>query len=207
MTNSPFNDDLILAKNRVSTLKDPEKTARLKHINQIAHDYSERAKFNNPKVFVSYNGEGGYQLAKEAELFLRKLPVNIDLPNGKKFGVETGFRQQRRDATHESDPSVIQHIKIMMQACCLYVGIVVDEYNVGDGRSVPGPWPMFEAGMAEALGLPVILMVQSDISSQYWKKIYYGKRLISFEKGKFGASLSFCATLAQKNYAIIRESL
>lgn len=179
---------------------------RNKCLRQIEEQFASATRVHNPQVFISCNGDLGGRLLPQTERYFRQLPKFDGLPSSGNFRVKSGFKIKngRRGAGGESD--VINFLVRTIKNSALFVGIVVAEHKEFEGEGTPGPWPMFEAGIAESYGLPVVLLVHSDVSESYWQKIYGMRRMVKFSEESYSVALQHCGAHVQNNYAELQES-
>jgi hypothetical protein len=178
---------------------DSNMIGRNKYIKKIKREILVDYKLLEPKLFIGFNGgEKGRAYAQEAATEFRKLPVPYHLIQDRKFGIETGMKVEAGDK--EGMRKVTDHILHLLNSCCIFIGILSDEYELKSGMNVPGPWSFVEAGMALYQRMPVILITEKSIDEQYWKKVFTDTRHASFSRGKFSGCFPFAKTLIIEAY-------
>lgn len=69
---------------------------------------------------------------------------------------------------------------------------------------IPSSWVILEAGMAQSLGLPVVLLVENGIHPDFWFKAMGHWRQAHFRRDNPEPGLAFLATLIQEHYRRLR---
>lgn len=199
-----FVNKIIEAKERVAKLDLPDKHIRLRHLDEIRADYVSANLLKKPKIFVSYNTGEGLNLVKEAETYFRRLPVFRDDPDGLKFDVLHGMKDEDRQGKGEHN--VQKFINQLVSQSCFFVGILTEEYAIDKSdMKVPGPWPIYEAGMGFVHNLKIIMMVEESIDGTYWKKLFSVDRQIKFNRRNFKSKLKTCGNRIQAEYQKLIE--
>lgn len=108
------------------------------------------------RVFVSYSKRTGEQYFKYLETRLRE---RHDLE------VTTGY--------HGSSPNVLGRVLKELKGASLFVGLLTREYRIVDGvteKWAPSSWVLEEKGMALALGLPFVVLVEEAVDAELFTK-------------------------------------
>lgn len=111
-------------------------------------------------VFVSYSVDSGTERFTYVERLLKE----------RGFEVTTGFRP------HEGDKAnVLRRVLGQLKRSVVYLGLLTKELDVRTPAedtwlSCPSVWTMEEKGMALALQKPFVLLVESGIHEDFWKK-------------------------------------
>jgi hypothetical protein len=110
-------------------------------------------------VFVSYSVRSGKN-------HFKTLHKGLKLAG---FDVVTGFQKASGDGG-----SVLARILRQLKASTVYLGLLTKDMRVkrkhGRDQWSPSAWTMEEKGMALALGMPFVLLVQEGIYDDYWLK-------------------------------------
>lgn len=177
-------------------LTSPELIERNMYMNSIERAYAEAIRIPEPRVFLSYAqrcqeyGKKAYNVVSNSKSLARNL--------GSKFHVETGFRI---NGEAEVRDQVLRYLK----SCCLFLGVMTAELRLdvehkADGIAAPASWVVIEAGMAEALGIPVVLLVERGVHSHYWLMPFKIWRHIEFEKENFDFKLRDAVERLREQY-------
>ncbi|KYK38476.1 MAG: hypothetical protein AYK18_07325 [Theionarchaea archaeon DG-70] len=181
--------------NGASWDKKEDLSMRIKYLESLLNEYRKEDRLREPKVFISFSGEIGYKLMKQAHNSLRQTESFPGRPN---FGVETGMKAS-------GSPIVLDNITAHMEPCCLFLGILTKEYDLSTednegNRGAPGAWVLYEAGMAISLGLRCVLLVESGIHKKFWFEVVGRWRQAKFERHAFDAGFRFAVELLKEHY-------
>jgi hypothetical protein len=185
-------------KERLSTaverglLTSAEANQRFAYIKRARERYLRRARLLRPKVFISFAGDVGEELSRKAYAAVRKTQA---CPYGPHFEVENGMR----DSGH---PLVMEHIRLHLNRCCLFLGIVTAETPLagGNGSSAPGAWVLIEAGMATALEIPCVLLVEETVHESFWKEQLGSWRHVRFSRSAPEGDLNRAMLILQEHF-------
>lgn len=149
---------------------------RLSYFTHLSYELRKRAGRGGlkPRVFISYSKGVGAGYAA----YVKKL-----LAEQHKCESITGFDKQPGDETE-----VLKRVLAGMAEASLYLGILTREYQIRqDGRETwaPGVWTVEEKGMALALRIPLVLLVDEEIDEDFWLKTTPGRVHFRFSAANF----------------------
>lgn len=152
---------------------------RMNYISRLITDLGDRE--DHPayrkRVFISYSSNTGSDYSEYIESQLRAVHH---------FDVVTGFSDLSED-----DEVVLDVVLRALRTSSLFLGIFTKEYPIVHGGHTtwaPSVWTIEEKGMALALGLPFVLLVEEGVDEDYWKKTTPADRHFIFSKGSFHAT-------------------
>ncbi len=180
-------------------LAESEVEAKRAYLDMMLQEEMHNNKLSNPKVFVSFAGSTGRQIFEDVIKRINQTKTPDKLIS---FHAQHGMRI---DGKGESE--VRNHILSAMKPCCIFIGILTEEYQLtgGEGRFAPGGWSLFEAGMALSLGLPVIFFFQEGIHDEFWKKYLGDKRHVPFTLKTYQRGLGSLMKRIQEAYRDLRK--
>lgn len=164
------------------------------YLTRVREKYLRGARLLKPTVFLSFAGESGEKLVDQVYAAIRKTPA---CPFGPHFDVETGMRQS-------GHPEVMKHIKMHLRRSCIFLGIMTAEIPLAtpedSGGFAPGAWVLIEAGMASALDIPCVLLVEEGVHESFWKEQLGSIRHVHFSKRSLAADLGHVMLRLQEHY-------
>lgn len=167
---------------------------RIHLLDRVEHEEEQANKIMRPKIFVSFAGEDGREIMERVIPSLRRLKVP---GTGESFHVNTGMMR-------DGKPDVVEHIIDKMNECCIFFGILTEEFTASDSghsnSSVPGAWAMIEAGMALALGLNIIFFSHINIHRSFWFNPRGNFRHALFGQHNFEEALETAKRLVLEHY-------
>jgi hypothetical protein len=172
---------------------------RISMIDELVRADLEANKLSNPKIFVSFAGEYGAELASGLVIpALRRLKIP---DTGRGFETRNGMMSH-------GDPEVIRHISGMIDQCCIFFGILTKEFKIeasGPIRWAPGGWVLLEAGMALSKGLRIVLFVEQEVHKNFWFNMLGSVRHAAFDRNKPTPGINLAKVLVLENYQSLRH--
>lgn len=175
---------------------------RIRYLEGLRREYEKENRLKEPRIFISFSGETGFELMNHVIKSLRQTESRL---GGPRFRVKTGMRP---DGPALVLPSIIKH----MESCCIFLGILTEEYQLKNedkdnegNRSIPGPWALYEAGIAIGLGLRCVLLVESTVHKRFWFDILGGWKQVKFDKHAFDMGLKIAIDRIKEHYSELCE--
>ena len=175
-----------------STPATPGVAERISYIQQLEVDWRCDSRLLEPAIFVSFSGDEGLVLYRQA---LTVIHGTRATPVGPSFKPKSGMQK-------EGAPEVSEHVLSRMKPCFGFLGILTAEMKLTSGAGVPGPWVQIEAGMAMAYGLRCVLMIENGVHQDFWRKPFGHLRHVAFDRPVFKARVTDALTIFQEHYRI-----
>ena len=163
---------------------------RAAYLEQLKVDWLRDSRLLSPAIFVSFSGDDAAILHRQALTIVRATKATAVGPH---FQTESGMKKH-------GAPGVGDHVLYRMNPCYGYLGIVTAEMKLTSGAGAPGPWVQIEAGMAMAFRLRCVLMVESGVHEDFWRKPFGHLRHVAFERSMFKARVTDAMTIFQEHY-------
>lgn len=191
-------DECAKAERRLEQTRPPDLQQRLVYLRRLKREWAMSNRLVEPRIFVSFAGEAGHQLHKIALNGVRNTTVAT---GGPRFEVSSGMRRA-------GDPNVLEQIQLQMSPCFGFLGILTKEYVLSDGQTMPGPWVIYETGMALAFRLRCVLLIEEGIHPDVWRKEVGHVRHVLFTKADFRTRLGDALNLFREHYMkdIVQDS-
>lgn len=198
-----FEDEIMLTIEEVrrtigahSFVEESEAERKLTCLGKVLDEEAQEIRFLRPRVFVSFAGSTGQRILTPLLREINKL----------RTGTMVNFEALHGMAI-EGNPEVMRGILGEMQRCCVFVGIMTKEHQLMDdqdeegGRFAPGHWLQVEMGMAIALGMRVVLLVEEGVHKKFWIDTLGNWKQAKFSWDRLGAGLRDAAKLIGEHYA------
>jgi hypothetical protein len=132
---------------------------RVRYLNRVHSEWvGELRRLPNPSMFISYTKP------KDDNLF----EITKKCAEHHGFSVVTGFDNDRR-----TSDNVLRLVRDAIYEASVFLCIMSPVYEIKRGNEVdwaPSVWLIEEKGMALALGKPFRLLVQENISRDFWAR-------------------------------------